>query len=126
MGKIDRRDPTRISWSKLPPHPGTARFGIAAGASDKDRKIYFSGGTANPAGDTGLGFDGKPATPSTMTFAWDARAAKWEVVNEATPNPTMNTRVLLVLPDALAVAGGVDKGQTVSRRVTLLPLTKPK
>lgn len=120
MGKLDKHDPTRIEWSKLPAHPGTARFGIAAGPSEKDRKIYFSGGTDNPAGDTGVGFDGKPAAPSPMTFAWNLRAEKWEVVNQATPNPTMNNRGLLVIPDGLALAGGMEKGQSVTRRVTLL------
>jgi N-acetylneuraminic acid mutarotase len=122
IGKLDRHDPARIAWSKLPAHPGAARFGIAAGASEKDRKIYFAGGTDNPDGDTGLGFDGKPSLPSPMTFAWNLRAAKWEVINQATPNPTMNNRGLLVIPDGLAVPGGLEKGQMVTRRVTLLPV----
>ncbi len=121
MGKIDRKDPGRIEWSKMASHPGTARFGIAAGASERDRKIYFSGGTDNPDGDTGIGFDGKPAEPSAMTFAWNLRAGKWEVVNEATPNPTMNNDGMIVLPDGIAIAGGLEKHQTVTRRVTLLP-----
>jgi N-acetylneuraminic acid mutarotase len=122
MGKIDRHDFAKIEWTKLPPHPGSARFGIAAGASEKDRKIYFSGGTNNPDGDTGIGFDGKPAEPSTVTFAWNLRANKWEVVNDATPNPAMNNHGLVVMPDALALAGGLDKHQTATRRVSLLPL----
>jgi N-acetylneuraminic acid mutarotase len=121
IGKIDRHDPNRIEWTKLPAHPGSARFGIAAGASEKERKIYFSGGTDNPDGDTGIGFDGKPSQPSPMTFAWNLRAAKWEVVSEATPNPTMNNHGLLVIPDMLAVAGGLEKGQVVTRRVTVIP-----
>jgi len=120
-GKIDRHDPSRIEWSKLPAHPGSARFGIAAGASEKDRKIYFADGTDNPDGDTGLGFDGKPSEPSPMTFAWNLRAAKWEVVNQATPNPTMNNHGLLVIPEMLVLAGGLEKGQTVTRRVTVIP-----
>jgi N-acetylneuraminic acid mutarotase len=121
MGKIDRRDPSRIEWSKLPAHPGSARFGIAAGAAERDRKIYFTGGSDNPHADTGLGFDGHPSEPSPMTFAWNLRAAKWEVVNEATPNPAMNNRGLLVIPDMLVVAGGMEKGQSVTRRVVVLP-----
>src|ERR1700688_2381625 len=28
LGKIDHKDPTKIEWSKLPPHPGTARFDL--------------------------------------------------------------------------------------------------
>ena len=43
MGKIDRHDRLKIQWTKLPSHPGTARYRIAAGGSEKDQKIYFSG-----------------------------------------------------------------------------------
>jgi hypothetical protein len=56
-----------------------------------------------------------------MTFAWNQRAAKWEVVNEATPNPSMNNHGLLVIPEMLVVAGGLEKGQKVTRRVTVIP-----
>jgi N-acetylneuraminic acid mutarotase len=42
QGKIDKKDPNKIEWSKLPPHPGTARFGIAGGGNNRDHKILFS------------------------------------------------------------------------------------
>ncbi len=87
----------------------------------KSARFIFPGGTDNPDGDTGIGFDGKPSQPSPMTFAWNLRAAKWEVVSEATPNPTMNNHGLLVIPEMLAVAGGLEKGQVVTRRVTVIP-----
>jgi hypothetical protein len=48
MGKITRSDITKIEWTKLPDHPGPACYRIAAGASEKDGKVYFSGGTDNP------------------------------------------------------------------------------
>ena len=41
LGKIDRKDPIKIVWSKLPPHPGAARFGIVAGGSDRERRFSF-------------------------------------------------------------------------------------
>jgi hypothetical protein len=88
-GKIDRGDVTKIQWTKLPAHPGTARYRIASVASDRDDKIYFSGGTDNPYNYNGVGYDGKPSEPSPMTFAWNLRTSKWEVVNEKTPNPAM-------------------------------------
>jgi N-acetylneuraminic acid mutarotase len=122
MGKIDHHDPAKIDWSKLPSHPGAARFGIAAGAAEKDRKIYFTGGTDNPDGYTGTGFDGKPAEPSATTFAFNLRSGKWEMVSDKTPDSTMNNRGLLVIPEGLVVVGGIEKGQQVTSRVTLLPL----
>ena len=38
IGKIDHKDPNKIEWSKLPPHPGPARFGIAGGG--ESHKIF--------------------------------------------------------------------------------------
>src|SRR5271166_1498532 len=54
MGKIPtskKADVTKIEWTKLPGHPGSARFRIAAGTGRPEKKggrIYFSGGTDNP------------------------------------------------------------------------------
>jgi N-acetylneuraminic acid mutarotase len=109
MGKIDHHDRLKIQWTKLPSHPGTARYRIAAGGSEKDQKIYFSGGV--------------PAEPSPMTFALNVRTGKWETINEHTPQPTMDHRGLVVLPEGLLLVGGMEKGQQVTSRVALVPKT---
>jgi len=124
IGKIDRKDLKVIHWSKLPNHPGTARYRIAAGASEKDQKIYFSGGSENPYLFTGIGYDGNPAEPSAMTFAFNVKTNKWETVNGNTPNPSMDHHGLVVIPEGLVVAGGMEKGQQVSARVSILPRTE--
>lgn len=121
MGKIDHHDLTKIQWTKLPNHPGTARYRMAAGGSGKDQKIYFSGGTDNPYNFNGIGYNGKPSEPSPMTFAFNLRTAKWEVINENTPNPTMDHRGLVVMSRGLVIMGGMEKGQQVTARVTVLP-----
>ena len=121
MGKIDRRDPTKILWTKLPNHPGSARYRIAAGSSEKDQKIYFSGGSSNPYNYNGIGYDGRPAEPSPTTFAFNLRTGKWEVINENTPNPTMDHRGLVVTAGGLVTIGGMEKGQQVTARVAVLP-----
>jgi N-acetylneuraminic acid mutarotase len=121
MGKIDHHDPAKIEWSKLPPHPGIARFGIAAGASEKRKKIYFTGGTDNPSGYTGIGFNGKPVEPSPVTFAFDLRSGKWEVISENTPTPTMYNRAILDSAQGLVLVGGMGKGQEATARVLVLP-----
>jgi N-acetylneuraminic acid mutarotase len=121
MGKIDHHDLTKIQWTKLPNHPGTARYRVAAGGSGKDQKIYFAGGTANPYNFSGIGYDGKPSEPSPMTFAFNLRTAKWEVINENTPTPTMDHRGLVVMSRGLVIMGGMEKGQQVTARVTVLP-----
>jgi N-acetylneuraminic acid mutarotase len=120
QGKIDRRDFRRIEWKKLPAHPGSAQFRIAAGGSEKDQKIYFSGGTDNPYDFNGIGYDGKPAEPSPVTFAFNLRTSTWETLDENTPSPTMDHRGLLVTKEGLVIIGGMEKGQLVTAKVELL------
>ena len=122
MGKIDKKDPAKITWSKLPNHPGAARYRIAAGASGKDDKIYFSGGTDNPYNYNGNGYNGKPSQPSPVTFAFNLKTSKWETVNEHTPKPTMDHRGLAVKGRELIIVGGMEADQKVTARVTVLPL----
>ena len=121
MGKIDHHDPTKIQWSKLPSHPGIARYRIAAGGSEKDQRIYFSGGTANPYNYNGVGYDGQPAEPSPVTFAFNVHGGQWETLNLNTPDPTMDHRGLLVIQEGLVIVGGMQKGQQVTSRVAVLP-----
>lgn len=121
MGKIDHKDPGKIQWSKLPAHPGTARYHIAAGGSEKDGKIYFSGGSDNPYATTGKGLDQRPAEPAANTFAYNLKASKWEVVNDNLANPTMDQRGLLVTPQGLVLIGGMGKNGEVTAAVTVLP-----
>ncbi len=120
-GKIDHHNPAKIEWTKLPNHPGAAGFRIAAGGSEKDGRIYFSGGSANPHDYNGVGYDGKPSEPSPLTFAFNLHTEKWETLNDNTPNPTMDHRGLLVTPEGLVMLGGMEKGQQVTGSIVLLP-----
>lgn len=120
-GRIDHHHPTNIEWTKLPNHPGNARFRIAAGGSEKDEMIYFSGGSDNPHDFNGIGYDGKPSEPSPVTFAFSLRSGKWETLNENTPDPTMDHRGLVVTPEGLVIIGGMEKGQQVTGRIAVLP-----
>lgn len=121
IGKIDHHDLRKIQWSKLPSHPGSARYRIAAGGSEKDQKVYFSGGTDNPYNYSGVGYNGQPAEPSSVTFAFNLRTGKWEILNLNTPDPTMDHRGLLVIQEGLVIPGGMQKGQQVTSKVAVLP-----
>jgi len=120
MGKLDKHDVTKIEWTKLPPHPGTAHYRIAAGAAEKQDRIYFSGGTDNPYNYNGVGYNGQPSEPSPVTFAFNAHSGKWETVNENTPNPAMDHRGLVVVGHNLVIVGGMEKGQQVTAKVTVV------
>ena len=84
LGKIDHKDPNKIEWSKLPAHPGTARFGIAGGGSNNEHRIFFFGGTATPHDYKGVSYDGQPAEASTVTFDYDLHHNKWETISDTT------------------------------------------
>jgi N-acetylneuraminic acid mutarotase len=120
-GKIDKKDPDKIEWSKLPPHPGPAHFGIAAGALDKDRRVVFSGGSAAIHDFKGFGTDGKPVEPSTVTFDFDVRGNRWETVSEDNIDPRMDGRGILETPVGRLILGGLLKNTAVTARVQMVP-----
>ena len=122
MGKISKSDVTKINWTKLPEHPGIGHYRIAAGAvfEKKGGKIYFSGGTDNPYNYSGVGYNGQPSEPSPTTFAFDVKSEKWETLNDNTPEPTMDHRGLLVTHRGLLIVGGMEKGQKVTSKVTVV------
>ena len=121
MGKIDHKNPAKIVWTKLPPHPGSAHYQIAAAASEHDHKIYFSGGSTQLYGYTGKTYGGAPAEASAMTFAFDLKSGKWEVTTEKTPNPTLGNRSLLVTAKGLVRVGGIEADGKVTPNVTTIP-----
>jgi N-acetylneuraminic acid mutarotase len=126
MGKLPiskKGDVTKIRWTQLPAHPGNAHYRIAAGAGAYDKKkgkIYFSGGTDNPYNYDGIGYNGKPSEPSPVTFAFNSYTQKWETINDNTPDPTMDHRGLLVTNRDLVIVGGMEKGQQVTAKVTVM------
>ena len=55
-----------------------------------------------------------------MTFAFNTRSGRWETINENTPDPTMDHRGLLVTERGLVIVGGMEKGQQVTAKVSLI------
>ena len=121
MGKIDKKDPTKIEWSKLPAHPGPARFGIVAGAGEKDRRILFSGGTTAPHNFKGVNYDGQPAEVSPLTFSFDVHSKQWETVEQDTLDVRTDTRGIVSTPVGPMVVGGMVKNTAASARALVLP-----
>src|ERR1700722_18411503 len=121
LGKIDHKVPTKIEWSKLPPHPGPGRFALAGGGSDRDHRVFFSGGTAPPHDYKGAAYDGQPAAVSEVTFSYDLHAHKWETISETTYDPRADSRGILMTPIGPLVLGGMVKNLAVTARVTQVP-----
>jgi N-acetylneuraminic acid mutarotase len=121
MGKIDRKDPNKIEWTKLPAHPGAARFGIVAGAGEKDRRIIFSGGSAKLHNFDGQDADGKPVDFSSVTFDYDVHSKTWDTMDEDNSDPRGDTRGIVDTPIGPMIIGGLVKNAAVTARVALLP-----
>jgi hypothetical protein len=121
LGKIDHKDPNKVEWRKLPAHPGAARFGIVAGAGERDHKIVFSGGTTGPHNFKGLDSEGKPAEVSPVTFAYDVHGNRWDTVSEETYDVRTDSRGLLSTPLGSVVMGGMVKNLAVTARAMVLP-----
>lgn len=119
MGKIDRKDPDKIVWSKLPAHPGTARFGIVAG--EMGHRILFTGGTAALHDYKGLGADGKPVEFSKLTFVYDGHGNKWESIEEDTFDPRSDSGALVATPIGEMVVGGMVSNTAVTARAVIVP-----
>lgn len=120
IGKIDRKNPAKIEWSKLPEHPGPGRFAIVAGAG-KEHRVYFSGGAIAPENFRGLGYDGKPVSISPVTFAYDVHANQWETIAEDTMDARSDSHGIAVTPIGMLVVGGMSADQTPTERVMILP-----
>jgi N-acetylneuraminic acid mutarotase len=124
LGKIDRKNPLKISWSKLPPHPGQPGFNIAAGAWQRDNRVYFLGGTAVVTNYKGEGPDGKIPQPSPMTFALNLKTKNWEVVNPNVPHVTLDNRFLIPTEQGLVVIGGTEPDGKVTKSMRVIPRGK--
>jgi len=119
LGKIDHKDPSKIEWRKLPPHPGPARFGIVAGT--EKGKILFSGGSAGFHNFKGQDSDGKPVELSLVTFAYDVHGSRWETIEENTFDPRSDSHGMVSTPIGPLIVGGLVTNTAVSARVVVVP-----
>jgi N-acetylneuraminic acid mutarotase len=119
LGKIDKKDPYKIEWSKLPAHPGPGRFGIVAGA--EKGKVLFSGGSTALHNFKGQDADGKPMEVSDFTFAFDVHGNKWETIEKETFDVRTDSRGILSTPVGPMVLGGMVKNTAVTARAVIVP-----
>ena len=119
IGKIDHKDPNKIEWSKLPPHPGAGRFGIVA--SGGEHRILFSGGTTGVHNYKFMDYEGKPAEISPTTFAFDVHGNRWEQITDDTYDVRADTRGIVFTPLGPLILGGTLKNSAISARVLELP-----
>jgi N-acetylneuraminic acid mutarotase len=115
-GLIDENNPTGISWSRLPNHPGPPLYRAAATAVDG--WVLFAGGTANPYNYDGLGYDGVPSRPLDGVFGWNAQTSSWYSLPRLT-RASMDHRGIVAVQHQLLIVGGMVGDQMVTRRVAV-------
>ncbi|MFZ2507556.1 MAG: hypothetical protein WAW79_03640 [Steroidobacteraceae bacterium] len=96
LGSIDPAAPAVIAWTRVPSHPGQARYRMAALAHGD--RFLFIGGSANPYNYNGIGYDGQPSEPESVALMYDLRA-------------------LAVSSYGIHVIGGMRAGQQVSATI---------
>ncbi len=120
-GDIDPDNPSHITWSRLPPHPGPALYRAAAGAVGS--WVIFAGGTDNPYNYNGMGYDGEPSSPRALVFGFNVDTGEWREFGHLA-EATMDHRGLLIADDAVIVVGGMEAGQGVTDRVSVTTLAE--
>lgn len=117
-GAIDPVDPTRISWRRIPHHPGPALYrSAAAGLAGR---VVFLGGTDNPYNYNGVGYDGRPSEPSGAAHAYVPGERRWQTLS-IDARPTMDHRGMLVTPRGhWLIVGGMNRRRELLSTTTAI------
>ena len=116
LGVINPKDFTDIHWTKLPAHPGHAKYRMAATGVASQGKIIFANGSDNPYNYNGIGYNGTPSSPSNEMFAWDILSATWQTLAPFSM-ATMDHRAMIEIDGQLYIVGGMLVDQQVSDQV---------
>jgi hypothetical protein len=115
-GIIDSNDSRRIDWRKMPSHPGSPRYRVAAAGIPYLNGILFIGGSDNPYNYNGIGYDGKPSSPSSDALLYDLETEQWREP-QTIATASMDHRGLVQYKGQWITAGGMLDGQHVTDKV---------
>ena len=119
IGVINPKDFTQIAWKALPPHPGSAKYRMAATGSQSKQQIIFVGGSDNPYNYNGIGYNGKPSAPNASAFAWDLQSQQWLEYKPA-ELASMDHRGLIEIEEQFYIVGGMLDSQKVTNKIRLV------
>ncbi|MFY8272828.1 Kelch repeat-containing protein [Pseudoalteromonas sp. SSDWG2] len=114
-GIIDSENPAKVSWHALAHPTGKAHYRMAAGTINK--QIVFMGGSPNPYNYNGVGYNGKPSSPSSQVWRFDIASNKWQRMEHAL-KATMDHRGLLEHDGHAYRIGGMGEKQHVLDAIT--------
>lgn len=120
-GTIDATDGRRIDWRALEPHPGKARYRMAAAGSTAHDAVMFVGGSDNPYNYDGIGYDGEASSPAADALMFSLETNSWEEL-DVDGIATMDHRGLVAFRGGWLIVGGMLDNQKVTKSVTRLKL----
>ncbi len=121
QGRIDPDDPTRITWRRLPDHPGPPVYRAAAAGSQRAGLVVFAGGGLEAYNYDGIAYEGGPVHPSDRIFGYDVRQDRWIAIARL-PQASMDHRALLLTGSQAIVVGGMREGPVVSAELAAVDL----
>lgn len=110
LGRIDKKNHRRINWQSVAPHPGKARYRMAA-TGDANNRVVFAGGSDNPYNFNGIGYNGVPSKPESSVFSFSFSDGSWHQHGDL-PQPTMDHRGLSFADGWYYLIGGMQEKQT--------------
>ena len=125
IGELDPDNPAIIAWRAAPAHPFGPLYRMAATGDAEHNRIVFAGGGDNPYNYNGVGYNGVPAKPSDVIFAFDLGAEEWRKLGRL-PTPSMDHRGLLIDGDNFFIIGGLDETTAVRAEITQFKITDDK
>ncbi len=123
-GVIDPHDPARVTWRRLPDHPGPPVYRAAAAGSESAGLVIFAGGGLAAYNYDGIAYAGGPVAPSARIFAYDAGRGAWITLGRL-EQASMDHRGLVLAGSRAIVIGGMHAGPQVSRAVAAIDLGRP-
>ena len=122
-GRIDADNHRRIHWRSIAPHPGTARYRMAA-TGDINHRVVFAGGSVNPYNFNGVAYNGTPAETEKSVFSYSFTKDAWQQHGDL-PRGTMDHRGLPYSNGWYYLVGGMQDQQTVVAAVYRFRIDPP-
>ena len=114
-GIIHPDKPTKIDWRMISHPTGKSHYRMAAGTING--QLVFMAGSPNPYNYNGIGYNGKPSSPSNQVWRFDTDSNRWQRLEHAQQG-TMDHRGLLSHQGTAYRIGGMGEKQKVLDVVT--------
>ena len=120
LGSINADNYRRISWKRVVPHPGAARYRMAATGNSKGQFV-FAGGSVNPYNFNGIGYNGVPTEAEDSVFSFILKSEAWQNHGNLL-EATMDHRGLPFFDGWYYLIGGMHAEQSVVTDVSRFKL----